>query len=158
MTRVVRCSVNGAEVERAVPDRLLLIDLLRQELRLTGTHEGCTYGVCGACTVLVDGLPVRSCLQLAVQVDGRDVRTVEGLDDAGSLREAFAEHHGLQCGFCTPGILCSLAAHLGGDDPVSAESIDDVLSGHLCRCTGYVGIRRAARAAAGLDPDAGSEP
>lgn len=139
----------SAEVE----PRLLLVDLLRTRLGLTGTHVGCSYGVCGACTVIVDGEPARSCLTLAAQVDGADVRTVEGLSPSGErteLQQAFHEEHGLQCGFCTPGLLCSLTALLEQHPCPSTEHLEDVIAGHLCRCTGYAGIRRAARRAAGL--------
>jgi|TARA_B110000263_G_scaffold241073_1_gene244913 aerobic-type carbon monoxide dehydrogenase small subunit (CoxS/CutS family) len=149
----VQLTVNGAAVELFVEPRTLLVDVLRDHLGLTGTHVGCAYGVCGACTVVVDGLPVRSCLMLAAQADGAQVKTVEGLADAGdmsALQEAFHNEHGLQCGFCTPGLLCSLTALQEGDDDVSETHLDDVIAGHLCRCTGYAGIRRASRVAFGF--------
>lgn len=146
----VQLTVNGALVELFVEPRTLLVDVLRDHLGLTGTHVGCAYGVCGACTVVVDGLPARSCLMLAAQADGAQVKTVEGLAGAGdmsALQEAFHNEHGLQCGFCTPGLLCSLAALQESDDDVSETQLDDVIAGHLCRCTGYAGIRRASRVA-----------
>jgi carbon-monoxide dehydrogenase small subunit len=139
--------VNGERVQRAVPARLLLSDLLRDELGLTGTHVGCEQGICGACTVLLDGSPARACLTLAVQADGLEVTTVEGLtpeDDLSPMQEAFRRHHGLQCGFCTPGILATLA----GVDPAEYSdeaSIRELLSGNLCRCTGYANIVAAVR-------------
>jgi carbon-monoxide dehydrogenase small subunit len=138
----IECTVNREVVHRIVPARLLLSDLLRDELGLTGTHVGCEHGVCGACTVLVDGAPARSCLVLAAQIDGADVTTVEGLtpsDGLNSMQQAFKEHHGLQCGFCTPGFLTTLA----GVDPAEyrdEQSIRDLLAGNLCRCTGYANI------------------
>lgn len=144
-TRPVTMTVNGAEHTDDVAVRTLLSDHLRHGLGLTGTHVGCEQGVCGACTVLVDGEPVRSCLMLAVQADGRTVETVESLSDSGKLSAfqcAMRDQHGLQCGFCTPGILMSMAAaERVGRTVEEAES--DVLGGHVCRCTGYVGIRAA---------------
>jgi aerobic-type carbon monoxide dehydrogenase small subunit (CoxS/CutS family) len=146
-TREVTVSVNGQEVTRRTEVRTLLSDFLRHDLGFTGTHVGCEHGVCGACTVLVDGVPVRSCLALAVQVDGSDVETVEGLAPEGELsgmQQAMADEHGLQCGFCTPGILMSmLAAERAGTS--CEEACGDVLGGHVCRCTGYQGIRAAVR-------------
>lgn len=127
--------------------RLLLSDFLRQDLELTGTHVGCEHGVCGACTVLVDGAPVRSCLMFAVQADGTALTTVEGLaaDDGGlnPLQAAFRDAHGLQCGFCTPGILMSMTAFLRDHPSPDEAAIREALSGHLCRCTGYANIVRA---------------
>ncbi len=153
-TRSVSLQVNGRLATHRIEPRLLLVDLLRSLLGLTGTHVGCSYGVCGACTVIVDGSPARSCLLLAASVDGAEVRTVEGLaDERGrntELQQAFSDEHGLQCGFCTPGLLCSLTAFLEGDPNPTPVAIDEVIAGHLCRCTGYSGIRRAARRAAGL--------
>jgi aerobic-type carbon monoxide dehydrogenase small subunit (CoxS/CutS family) len=144
--------VNGHRRREEVEPRLLLSDFLRHRLGLTGTHVGCEHGVCGACTVRLDGVAVRSCLLLAVQVDGRAVQTVEGLaSSAGlsSLQAAFRECHALQCGFCTPGILLAAADLLERGRP-SRDEIVDMLSGHLCRCTGYEpivdAIERAARA------------
>jgi 2-furoyl-CoA dehydrogenase 2Fe-2S iron sulfur subunit len=130
---------------------MLLSDFLRQALGATGTHVGCEHGVCGACTVKVDGLAMRSCLMLAVQVEGRAVDTVEGLgagDQLSVLQEAFRRHHALQCGFCTPGILISLDDYLGRHPDPTEEEVRILLSGHLCRCTGYTGIVRAALDAA----------
>jgi aerobic carbon-monoxide dehydrogenase small subunit len=143
----IRLVVNGTEEVRAVEPRLLLSDFLRQDLGLTGTHVGCEHGVCGACTVLVDGEPVRSCLMFAVQADGAALVTVEGLaagDGALTpLQSAFREAHGLQCGFCTPGILMSMTAFLRDHPSPDEAAIREALSGHLCRCTGYANIVRA---------------
>ena len=139
----VSLSVNGAPHRRAVEPRLLLSDFLRQDLGLTGTHVGCEHGVCGACTVLLDGEAVRSCLVFAVQADGAQVVTVEGLDDAGTLhplQEAFRDAHGLQCGFCTPGILMSMVPFLRDHPSPDEGEIREALSGNLCRCTGYQNI------------------
>jgi aerobic carbon-monoxide dehydrogenase small subunit len=146
--------VNGRAYREAVPPRLLLCDFLRSHLRLTGTHVGCEHGVCGACTVLLDGAPVRSCLLLAAQVDGHEVTTLEGLaPDAEHLhpiQRAFHEEHGLQCGFCTPGILLTVSALLEAHPRPSDGEIREWLAGNLCRCTGYVNIVRAVRRAAAL--------
>ena len=147
----VSITVNGRTVERTVDSRRLLADLLRDELRLTGTHLGCEHGVCGACTVLVDGRPVRSCLMLAVQADGSEVTTVEGItpeDGLSPMQQAFKDHHGLQCGFCTPGFLVTLAGVEPADHP-DEESVRELLAGNLCRCTGYEGIVDAVMAAWG---------
>jgi carbon-monoxide dehydrogenase small subunit len=137
----VTVHVNGAAHSRAVEARLLLSDFLRHELGLTGTHVGCEHGVCGACTVLLDGQPVRSCLMLAAQVDGRELTTVEGLapgpERLHPLQEAFWDSHGLQCGFCTPGILMTLVAFLDEHPDPSEDEVRHALSGNLCRCTGY---------------------
>jgi aerobic-type carbon monoxide dehydrogenase small subunit (CoxS/CutS family) len=144
-TELVRCVVNGKEVSRTVEPRLLLSDFLRHELGLTGTHVGCEHGVCGACTVIVDGVAARSCLMFAVQAHGTDVETVESLADDGELnplQRAFKDNHGLQCGFCTPGILMSLTACLREEHP-EREDMLSAVGGHICRCTGYVGISRA---------------
>ena len=138
--QVIAVIVNGRAYEAAVEPRLLLSDFLRHTLGLTGTHVGCEQGVCGACTVLFDGQAVRSCLLLAVQADGRDVQTVEGLgtpDKLHPLQEAFREAHGLQCGFCTPGILMTLLPFLADNPRPTEEDIRLALSGNLCRCTGY---------------------
>ncbi len=149
-------TVNGATVKVAVEPRTSLADCLRQKLKLTGTHLGCEHGVCGACTVIVDGVAVRSCLMLAAQAQGCDIRTVEGLSEGGELsplQAAFRKHHALQCGFCTPGILTTAHALLTEEPGASAERIRDVLSGNICRCTGYVSIIEAildARAAYGF--------
>jgi len=149
--RTITFTVNGVPREATVPVRRLLSDALRHDLGLTGTHVGCEHGVCGACTVLVDGTPMRSCLMLAVQADGRNVETVEGLSRDGRLsvmQEAFRRHHALQCGFCTAGILMSLDDYLGRHPAPTEDEIRVLLSGHLCRCTGYTGIVRAALEAA----------
>jgi aerobic-type carbon monoxide dehydrogenase small subunit (CoxS/CutS family) len=138
----VRLTVNGRQVVEAVDPRLLLSDFLRHRLGLTGTHVGCEHGVCGACTVQVDGAAVRSCLLLAVQADGLEVRTVESLAGAeglSALQDAFRRHHALQCGFCTPGILMAADELLARGAPTRDEVVD-LLSGHLCRCTGYAPI------------------
>lgn len=147
----LQTTVNGRRYERAVEPRLLLSDFLRQDLGLTGTHVGCEHGVCGACTVLLDGDAVRSCLMLAVQADGHEVTTVEGLTPSGALhplQQAFHDAHALQCGFCTPGFLMTAHALLRDDPHPSDEAIREALGGHLCRCTGYQPIFEAVRAAA----------
>jgi aerobic carbon-monoxide dehydrogenase small subunit len=148
----VSVTVNGRRYERRVEPRLLLSDFLRHELRLTGTHVGCEHGVCGACTVLVDGEPARSCLMFAVQADGTQIRTVEGLAAAGDelhpVQQAFWEAHGLQCGFCTPGFLMTTVALLEANPRPTDAELEDALSGHLCRCTGYQNIVKAVRLAA----------
>ena len=150
-TRTISVTVNGARCERTVETRLTLVDFLRHELGLTGSHVGCEHGVCGACTVLVDGQSARACLMLAVQTNGRAVATVEGLAQDGQLnvlQQAFREHHGLQCGFCTPGMLMTLTEFLRDHpDPTEAE-VRDAISGNICRCTGYQAIVEAALAAA----------
>ena len=149
----IAVTVNGERFERRVEPRLLLSDFLRHELRLTGTHVGCEHGVCGACTVLVDGEAVRSCILLAVQADGSEITTVEGLagprDGAlHPIQAAFRDAHGLQCGFCTPGILTTLVPFLAENpDPDEAE-IREAISGNLCRCTGYQNIVAAVKLAA----------
>ena len=148
----VSFSVNGCREQIDVEPRRTLADALRDDLGLTGTHLGCEQGVCGACTVLLDGEPVRSCLMLAVQADGSSLTTVEGLagDDLHPLQQAFADCHGLQCGFCTPGFLIS-ALHLLTENPdPSREEIRAGLSGNICRCTGYAGIVDAVRQAAAV--------
>ena len=148
----VGVTVPGTAYERVVEPRLLLSDFLRHELGLTGTHVGCEHGVCGACTVLLDGDPVRACLLFAVQADGAAVTTVEGLAPAGSeldpLQAAFRESHGLQCGFCTPGILMTMTAVLREHPAPHEAAIRETLSGHLCRCTGYRHIVDAVALAA----------
>jgi carbon-monoxide dehydrogenase small subunit len=148
----VEVTVNDTNYDRLAEPRLLLSDFLRHELGLTGTHVGCEHGVCGACTVLLDGEPVRSCLLFAVQADGHEVTTVEGLapgpDRLHPLQAAFREAHGLQCGFCTPGILMTMAALLRDRQDPAEREIRDALSGHLCRCTGYQHIVEAVRLAA----------
>ena len=150
--RTISVKVNGARREAQVEDRLTLADFLRHHLELTGTHLGCEHGVCGACTVLLDGSAVRSCLLLAVQANAREVTTVEGLaPKAGGLhplQEAFRDHHGLQCGFCTPGMLTTLVEFLRENPHPTAEEVRVAISGNLCRCTGYQGIVEAALDAA----------
>jgi carbon-monoxide dehydrogenase small subunit/2-furoyl-CoA dehydrogenase 2Fe-2S iron sulfur subunit len=147
----VEVTVNGRRYAESVEPRLLLSDFLRYSLGLTGTHVGCEHGVCGACTVHLDGVAVRSCLLLAAQVDGAEIVTVEGLaaDRALTpLQEAFRRHHALQCGFCTPGILMAADDLLSRAKPPSRDEIVDLLSGHLCRCTGYAPIVDAIAEAA----------
>jgi 2-furoyl-CoA dehydrogenase 2Fe-2S iron sulfur subunit len=148
----VSFKLNGRAVSGEAEPRMLLSDFIRQVLGATGTHVGCEHGVCGACTVQIDGVPARSCLALAVQVEGADIRTVEGLapaaDRLSPLQNAFRDNYGLQCGFCTPGILMSLDALLDERPDVSETEIREFLSGHLCRCTGYASIVKAALAAA----------
>jgi carbon-monoxide dehydrogenase small subunit len=145
-------AVNGTTHDATVPARLTLADFLRERCGLTGTHLGCEHGVCGACTVLYDGEPVRSCLLFAVQADGCEITTIEGLSapDGGlsPVQVAFRDHHGLQCGFCTPGFIVTVTAFLQENPNPSDEEIRDALSGNLCRCTGYQGIIAAVRAAA----------
>ena len=149
----IRFEVNGKKVSVEVEPRTTLADCLRHHLRLTGTHVGCEHGVCGACTVIVDGAAVRACLMLAVQAEGTKVVTVEGLsnDEALSpLQASFRKHHALQCGFCTPGMITTAHALLSEEPDASVERIRDVLSGNICRCTGYIPITEAvleARAA-----------
>jgi carbon-monoxide dehydrogenase small subunit len=150
--RTIMVTVNGVAYERAVEPRLLLADFLRQTLGLTGTHVGCEHGVCGACTVLVDGDSMRSCLLLAVQLDGSRIETVEGLGAIGRLnplQEAFREHHALQCGFCTPGMLMTITDLIKKYPLATDDEIRAGLSGNLCRCTGYEHIVRAVRAVVG---------
>ncbi len=147
----VRFTVNGEAVERTVEVRKTLADFLREDLGLTGTHLGCEHGVCGACTVLLNGEPVRSCLLFAAQAAGAQIETVESLASGEALhplQAAFREHHGLQCGFCTPGFLMSAVALLRDHPQPTDEQIRETLGGHLCRCTGYQGIVEAVRAAA----------
>ena len=152
MTEVsIGLTVNGRKVTAAVEPRLTLAGFLRRRLGLTGTHLGCEHGVCGACTLIVDGAAVRSCLMFAVQADGTDVTTVEALasdQELSPLQRAFRKHHALQCGFCTSGILMTMHAFLKQEPDASAERIRDVLSGNLCRCTGYIPIIEAVLDAA----------
>jgi aerobic-type carbon monoxide dehydrogenase small subunit (CoxS/CutS family) len=140
----IELSVNGVQYRRAVEARMLLSDFLRHELMLAGTHVGCEQGVCGACTILLDGAPVRSCLMFAVQAGGHDLFTVEGLIGASGelnpLQQAMHEHHGLQCGYCTPGILMTMTAYLKENPDPSELELREALSGNLCRCTGYQNI------------------
>jgi carbon-monoxide dehydrogenase small subunit len=150
----ISVTVNGKTVRRSVPPRLTLADFLRDELRLTGTHLGCEHGVCGACSVFIDGRSARACLTLAVQVDGMRIDTVEGLDEfeeTARLRQSFSEHGGLQCGFCTPGFLITAVELLRDTDaekPLTEEVVREALSGNICRCTGYQGIVQAVLDAA----------
>ena len=149
--RLIRVRVNGADREAQVETRLLLSDFLRHTLRLTGTHVGCEHGVCGACTVILNGAPIRSCLMFAVQANGGEILTVEGLARSEGtlhpLQQAFHDYHGLQCGFCTPGFLMAMYAFLqeNPDPNMSDEAIREAISGNLCRCTGYQGIVAAVR-------------
>ncbi|HZR04000.1 MAG TPA: (2Fe-2S)-binding protein [Burkholderiales bacterium] len=139
----MRFSLNGADVAVDVEDRESLVDCIRHELKLTGTHVGCEHGVCGCCTILIDGEAVRSCLTLAVQAEGRTITTVEGLSEdhqLGPLQASFRKHHALQCGFCTPGMLTTAHALLTEEPYADRERIREVLSGNLCRCTGYIPI------------------
>lgn len=148
---LVRMSVNGRKIERRVAARLLLADFLRSELRLTGTHIGCAHGVCGACTVLINGSTGRSCIAFAVQMEGASIETVESLAGNGALsplQEAFHEQHALQCGFCTPGFLMTASQLLKQNSDPTEQQIRRALAGNLCRCTGYVNIVRAVKAAA----------
>ena len=147
----VAVTVNGVDDERTVEPRILLSDFLRHELGLTGTHVGCEHGVCGACTVHLDGVPVRSCLMFAVQAAGREITTVEGLgsaQDLHPLQEAFREAHALQCGFCTPGMLMTLVSFLDENPSPTDREVREALGGNLCRCTGYQNVVAAVRAAA----------
>ena len=164
----VRLTVNGTEYERTVEPRVSLADFLRHDLELTGTHLGCEHGVCGACTILLDGAAVRSCLTLAVQADGADVTTIEGLAGLGGrsdgqlhpLQEAFRDKHALQCGFCTPGFLMTAHAFLADTPDPTEEQVREAVSGNLCRCTGYVAIVEAILAVAGgsKGPRTGGRP
>ena len=143
----IRFEVNGRRVSPEARDRTTLADCLRHDIGLTGTHVACEHGICGACTVIVDGDAVRSCLMLAAQADGAKITTIEGLLKDGeytALHKAFKKHHGLQCGFCTPGVLTTLHALFSDEPDASEERVRDVLSGNLCRCTGYVSIIEAA--------------
>ena len=147
----ISLTVNGDLVSRTVPVRRLLSDFIREDLDLTGTHVGCEHGVCGACTILLDGEPIRSCIMFAAQADGRALTTVEGITPAGGLnllQQAFKDHHGLQCGFCTPGFLMTITG-VDPDDNPDDQGIREMLSGNLCRCTGYQNIVLAVKAAWG---------
>jgi 2-furoyl-CoA dehydrogenase 2Fe-2S iron sulfur subunit len=148
----VALTLNGRKLAAEAEPRTLLCDFLRHALGATGTHVGCEHGVCGACTVLIDGVATRSCLTFAVQAEGRDVKTVESLaapdGTLNPLQQAFRDNHALQCGFCTPGILMSFTDYLSRNPHASEADIRDVLSGHLCRCTGYAGIVAAIKQAA----------
>jgi carbon-monoxide dehydrogenase small subunit len=148
----ITLTVNGESRRGRAEARKTLADFLREDCALTGTHLGCEHGVCGACTILVDGAAVRSCLMFAVQADGADITTIEGIGPAdgslGPVQDAFREEHGLQCGFCTPGFVVTVEALLRENASPSDDEITDALSGNLCRCTGYQGIVRAVRRAA----------
>jgi carbon-monoxide dehydrogenase small subunit len=147
----ITLTINGQEHSIAVEPRRTLADAIREDCGQTGTHIGCEHGVCGACTVLVDDVPARACLMFAVQADGKRIRTVEGLAEGSKmhpLQQAFMEHHGLQCGFCTPGFLMLATGVLEREPDISDDDLVDVLSSNLCRCTGYQNIIKAVRAAA----------
>ena len=148
----IEVSVNGTTYRRATDSRTLLSDFLRHELRLAGTHVGCEHGVCGACTILLDGVAVRSCLMLAVQANGHELSTIEGLagkaNALNAIQQAMHEHHGLQCGYCTPGILMTMTAFLKENPSPSEDEVREALSGNICRCTGYQNIVDAMMAAA----------
>ncbi|HXW23235.1 MAG TPA: (2Fe-2S)-binding protein [Xanthobacteraceae bacterium] len=148
--RDIVLTVNGRDHAVRVEPRRTLADAIREDCGQTGTHIGCEHGVCGACTVLVDGAPVRSCLMFAVQAEGKAIRTVEGLaagEELNALQRAFMEHHGLQCGFCTPGFLMLVTGVLEREPDISDDDLIDVLASNLCRCTGYQNIVKAVRAA-----------
>ena len=148
----ITLTINGQAHAIRVEPRRTLVDAIREDCGQTGTHIGCEHGVCGACTVLVDGAPVRSCLMFAVQAEGKQIRTVEGLatgDELNVLQRAFMEHHGLQCGFCTPGFLMLVTGVLEREPDITDHELTDVLSSNLCRCTGYQNIVKAVRAVAG---------
>ncbi|HZP69935.1 MAG TPA: (2Fe-2S)-binding protein [Pseudolabrys sp.] len=147
----INLSINGRDYAITVEPRRTLADAIREDCGQTGTHIGCEHGICGACTVIVNGEPVRSCLMFAVQADGKQIRTVEGLaqgDRLHPLQQAFMDHHGLQCGFCTPGFLMLAVGVLEREPDIGDEELIDVLSSNLCRCTGYQNIIKAVRAAA----------
>jgi aerobic carbon-monoxide dehydrogenase small subunit len=149
----ITLTVNGTDREISVPPRRLLSDVLRDDLHLTGTHVGCEHGVCGACTVLIDGRPARACLTFAVQMEGHEIITIEAVARDGvysPLQQALHEEHGLQCGFCTPGIVMTFEAYLRDNPDPSEAEIRDVLSGNLCRCTGYQNIVTAVKKAAAM--------
>ncbi len=152
MTKQIIINVNGTDHKRAVEPRVSLGDFLRHEMGLTGTHFGCEHGVCGACTVLVNGVSIRSCLMFAVQADGCKIETVEGLSQAGAplhpLQQAFRDQHALQCGFCTPGMLMTLIELLSETNNPTEDEVRDAISGNICRCTGYQPIVEAAMQAA----------
>ncbi len=152
----VRVTLNGVAREGLATPRMQLADFLRHVLRAYGTHVGCEHGICGACTVLIDGRAVRACMIFAVQVDGMDIRTVEGLaaspDELNALQAAFKKHHALQCGFCTPGILMSCTQFLAEHPAPTEAEIREMLTGHLCRCTGYKGIVEAIKDVATTKP------
>jgi carbon-monoxide dehydrogenase small subunit len=150
--RTISVTINGETYEREVETRLTLSDFIRHEVFLTGTHVGCEHGVCGACTILLDGRTARSCLMLAVQANGHEITTVEGIapndTELHPLQQAFQDNHGLQCGFCTPGMLTTLIEFLGDNPDPTEQEVREAISGNLCRCTGYQGIVAAALDAA----------
>ncbi len=152
-TRKISVTINGQTYEREVETRLLLSDFIRHEVELTGTHVGCEHGVCGACTILLDEISARSCLMLAVQADGHEILTIEGIapneEELHPLQQAFMDNHGLQCGFCTPGMLTTLLEFLRDNPDPTEQEVRIAISGNLCRCTGYQGIVDAALDAAG---------
>ena len=155
--RTITVRINGRDHTAAVPTRKLLCDFIREDAGLTGTHVGCEHGVCGACTVLVDGRGARSCLLFAVQAEGRDIQTVEGLgtpESMNPLQKSFMKHHALQCGFCTPGFLMTLTEFLKDNSRPTREEIREAISGNLCRCTGYTGIIDAVSAVVETGSDA----
>ncbi len=152
----VKVKVNGTLYERSVEPRMLLVDFIRHELGLTGTHVGCEHGVCGTCTILFDGEPVRSCLMFAVQAIGHEIRTIEGLgsiDHLHPVQEAFREAHGAQCGFCTPGMIMSVLPFVEENPHPSEEEVREAIDGNLCRCTGYQHIIQAVQLAAQMVAD-----
>tara|TARA_B100001123_G_scaffold385213_1_gene458619 strand:+ start:278 stop:763 length:486 start_codon:yes stop_codon:yes gene_type:complete len=150
--RTISVTINGENYERTVETRLTLVDFIRHEVLLTGTHVGCEHGVCGACTILLNGRTARSCLMLAVQADGQEILTVEGIapndEELHPLQQAFQDNHGLQCGFCTPGMLTTLLEFLQENPDPTEREVREAISGNLCRCTGYQGIVAAALDAA----------
>ena len=152
MAQTIKMTVNGRQVEKTAPERMLLVDFIRDEVGLTGAHQGCTYeGVCGACTIHVDGAAVKSCMMLAVQADGAALTTIEGMADGDRLhplQKAFNAFHGLQCGYCTPGMIMNAADFLKENPTPTEEEIRHALIGNICRCTGYQNIVRAVSAAA----------
>ena len=157
--KTISLNVNGVTYDKEIEPRTLLSDFIRHELDLTGTHVGCEHGICGSCTILMDGLPVRSCLTFALQAEGKAIETVESLDTNGELsplQNAFWENQGLQCGFCTPGILMSMKAFLKENQKPSRDEIREALSGNLCRCTGYHDIVDSVAAAADAVLSSGS--
>jgi carbon-monoxide dehydrogenase small subunit len=157
----VHITINGTVRRSVVEPRLTLADYLRVDCQLTGTHLGCEHGVCGACTVLVDGAAVRACLVFAVQADGTEVTTIEGIaapdGELSAVQAAFREHHGLQCGFCTPGFVISATAYLRDNPSPTDDQLREAMAGNLCRCTGYQGILNAVRAAAHSSQEQGSD-
>jgi carbon-monoxide dehydrogenase small subunit len=158
---VVRMKINGEDHEGRVEPRKTLADFLREDCHLTGTHLGCEHGVCGACTVVVDGRAVRSCLMFAVQAEGSEVTTIEGIagpdGELNTVQEAFRQAHGLQCGFCTPGFIVSMTSYLEENPTPTDRDLREALSGNICRCTGYQGIMNACRIAAGLPTSGGGD-